>query len=143
MFSRRNRNSTTCVELADRQNNLAAFTCYSSIKVLVTSQVIHYIKQSDLYLHNSQCICILMHFLGACRVKTSVRSLSRRLLICSNTLIPVTVADLGKKIGHGQAQVLPLLETRVDAAATALACGLDAGETTSIVRAGSGCCARS
>ncbi|MFT5339594.1 MAG: hypothetical protein ACI9IO_001334 [Cyanobium sp.] len=41
--------------------------------------------------------------------------------------------DLGKRMGHGQAQVLPALEPRADAAATAITSGLVAREPPGVL----------
>lgn len=45
---------------------------------------------------------------------------------------------LGGRMGHGQAQIFPALESRADAAAAALTSGLVAGEPSGVLLAGSG-----
>ena len=62
-------------------------------------------------------------------MQASAISVNRGILFCPNTLIPLTATDLGNRIGHVQAHVPPLLETRVNDDAAALAYGLVAGET--------------
>ena len=47
--------------------------------------------------------------------------------------------DLGGRIGHENAQNLPSLEPRADAAAAALVGGVAAGEPYGVLPAGHGC----
>jgi len=50
----------------------------------------------------------------------------------------VAAIFLDEKIGHGQAQILPPLEPRADAAAAAITSGLVAREPPGVLFAGSG-----
>ena len=53
--------------------------------------------------------------------------------------IPVLSMGMGKRMGHGQAQVLPSLESRADAAAAAIIGGLAAGVPLGSIPVRSGC----
>ncbi len=52
--------------------------------------------------------------------------------------IAVTAIDLSGRMGHGQAQVVPPVEPRADAAAAAITGGLVAGEPSGVLPARSG-----
>ena len=61
----------------------------------------------------------------------SAPAVSTAALKSAQTLVIAIVLD--KTMGHGQAQVIPSLEPRADAAAGVITSGLAAGEPSSVV----------